>query len=162
MKKGTLSILSTMLGAAVGVAGVKVLETKKVSGNADRYKELSDKHLAIVRLFNQWMIAKQAGKSIVEYLHNKNIKTVAIYGMHYVGERLYDELKDSDIEVKYAIDRNANAIYSEVDVVTPEDTLEEVDAVLVTAIYYFDAIEDMMSEKMDCPILSLEEILYSL
>lgn len=162
MKKGTLSILSAVLGMTVGIVGTKTIEAKVVDKDTNKYKELSEKHFVILKLFNQWMITKQEGKSIVNYLHNENIKTVAIYGMSYVGERLYNELKGSDIEVKYAIDKNADAIYSELEIITPEDILEEVDAVLVTAVFYFDHIEDMLSEKMMCPILSLEDILYNL
>ena len=161
MKKGTLSILSAVLGMTVGIVGTKTIEAKVVDKDTNKYKELSEKHFVILKLFNQWMITKQEGKSIVNYLHNENIKTVAIYGMSYVGERLYNELKGSDIEVKYAIDKNADAIYSELEIITPEDILEEVDAVLVTAVFYFDHIEDMLSEKMMCPILSLEDILYN-
>lgn len=162
MKKGTLSILSAVLGMTVGIVGTKTIEAKVVDKDTNKYKELSEKHFVILKLFNQWMITKQEGKSIVNYLHNENIKTVAIYGMSYVGERLYNELKGSDIEVKYAIDKNADAIYSELEIITPEDILEEVDAVLVTAVFYFDHIEDVLSEKMMCPILSLEDILYNL
>ena len=32
--------------------------------------------------------------------------------------------------------------------------------VVVTAITFFDEIEENLSEKMDCPIISLEDILY--
>ena len=38
--------------------------------------------------------------------------------------------------------------------------LETVDAVVVTAITFFDEIEERLSEKVDCPIISLEDILY--
>ena len=51
-------------------------------------------------------------------------------------------------------------IYADVDVVTPEDVLEPVDVVVVTAIYYFDEIEENLSGKIQCPIVSLEDILY--
>ena len=43
---------------------------------------------------------------------------------------------------------------------TPDDELEPVDVIVVTAIYYFDEIEDMLSEKVDYPVISLEDILY--
>ena len=33
------------------------------------------------------------------------------------------------------------------------------DAVIVTAITFYEEIEEMLAEKMDCPILSLENIL---
>ena len=80
--------------------------------------------------------------------------------MSYAGETLLDELRGTRTEVAYAIDRNADAIYTEVDVVSIEDDCQEVDAAVVTAIAFFDEIEEALSAKLDCPILSLEDILY--
>ena len=35
-----------------------------------------------------------------------------------------------------------------------------VDAVVVTAITFFEEVEEMLRQKVDCPIISLEDILY--
>ena len=75
-----------------------------------------------------------------------------------MGERLLDELKDSEVEVKYIIDKKADMMYADVDIVTPEEPLDEVDAIVVTAIHYMDEIEEMLERKVDYPILSLTEI----
>ena len=48
--------------------------------------------------------------------------------MSYAGETLLEELKGTDIQVAYGIDKNADSIYADVDVVSLEDTLEDVDA----------------------------------
>ena len=71
-----------------------------------------------------------------------------------------DELEGSGITIKYGIDQRASNIYEEFDVVSPEDELEEVDAIVVTPIKFFDEIEERLSEKVNCPIISLEDILY--
>ena len=110
--------------------------------------------------FDQWLRIRQEGKTLVEYFEKNDYKTVAIYGMKELGERLYDELENSGIEVRYIIDKNADSIYADVDVITPDDDLEPVDVIVVTAIYYFDEIEEMLSEKVDYPVVSLEDILY--
>ena len=109
MKKGMISVLSAIAGAGSVAVGVSMYEKHKLE-EGEKWKQLADKHLALMQLFNQWMVTKQEGKSIVDYFHKESIKSIAIYGMSYVGERLYDELKDSDIEVKYAIDKNADGI----------------------------------------------------
>ena len=80
--------------------------------------------------------------------------------MSYAGETFIDELKNTNIQVIYGIDQKADRIYANVNLVTIDDNLEEVDAVIVTAITFFDEIKENLSEKMDCPILSLEDILY--
>ncbi len=35
-----------------------------------------------------------------------------------------------------------------------------VDAIVVTAITFYDEIKEELSRKIDCPIISLEDILY--
>ena len=80
--------------------------------------------------------------------------------MSYAGEALLDELKDSKVKVVYGIDQNADSIYTDVDIVSADDDLEDVDAIVVTAITFFDEIEDKLSNKVSCPIISLEDILY--
>lgn len=152
------SILSAMVGAAAGAASV----ANTVGKSTNEYKQLADKHLALLVLMNDWMKTKQEGKSIDLYFEKNNYKSVAIYGLSYVGERLLDELKDSNIEVKYAIDRNAESMYSEVDVYLPGDTLPEVDVIVVTAISFFDSIYDILVDKVKCPIVSMEDVLYEI
>ena len=80
--------------------------------------------------------------------------------MSYAGETLINELKSTGITVAYGIDKKADFIYADVDVVSMEDSMEDVDAVVVTAITFFDDIEEKLSKKLDCPIVSLEDILY--
>lgn len=87
---------------------------------------------------------RQEGKTLVEYFEKQNYKNIAIYGMKELGECLYDELQGVGITVCYIIDKNANAIYSEVDVVLLESDLEPVDVIAVTAIYYFNEIEEIL------------------
>ena len=156
MKKGIGTVISTLAGAAAGAAAVGASSNKKLKRKDDGLKKVHELYMA----FDQWLGIRQEGKTLVEYFHQQNFKTIAIYGMKELGEHLYEELKDSDITVKYIIDKNADCIYSDVDVITPDDDLEQVDVIVVTAIYYFDEIEEMLSQKVDYPIISLEDILY--
>lgn len=156
MKKGIISVLSALTGAVVG-AGTAA----KVSGEtARKAQNMSDKHLALFLMMNQWVKVKQEGKNLSTYFEKNGYKKIAVYGMSYVGERLLDELKHSGIEVAYGIDKNVDGIYADVDIVSVEDALEDVDVIVVTAITFFDDIEEALSSKVDCPIISLEDILY--
>ena len=158
MNKGMVAVISTLVGAIAGATAAA-----KVSiGMIDRNREMSDKHLIILRALNEWMITKQNGKHIVDYFHKKEIKTVAIYGMSFLGERLYDELKGTDIEVKYAIDKNATNIFSEIDILLPDEELPEVDAVIVTPIFFFTEIESNLAPKTQAKIIPLDDILYEI
>ncbi len=158
MRKGVIAVLSTIVGAAVG-AGV---EGKIESMETRRQRGLADKHLNLYLLMNQWVRVKQENKSIAEYLEKQGYKEIAVYGMHFVGETLLNEFAETNIKVKYGIDKAADSIYADIDVVSPEDVLEPVDAVIVTAITFFDEIEEQLSEKFSCPIISLEDILYEM
>lgn len=156
MKKPVISILSTLAGAALGagaVGKVSLDKTKKV-------QLMSDKHLALFLMMNQWVKVKQEGKSLAVYFETNGYKKIAIYGMSYAGETLVDELKNTGITVAYGIDKRADSLYTDLDIVTMEDDLGDVDAIVVTAITFFDEIEEQLLEKIDCPILSLEDILY--
>ena len=160
MKKRVVAVLSSIAGAAVGAGvGTRIIG-KVTSKEYEKKAEYADKLLALYLMMNQWVKVKHQNKSIAEYLGKQGYKEIAIYGMNHVGETLLSELAGSDIHVKYGIDRNAEAIYSDVDVILPDDELEEVDVVVVTPITYFDEIEELLSKKLDCPIISMEDILY--
>lgn len=155
MKKGIISVLSALAGAAAGAGAVG----KVMAEGTEKSKKMSDKHLALFLMMNQWVKVKQDGKNLSEYFKKNGYQKIAIYGMSYAGQTLVDELKDTGIEVAYGIDRN-DSIYADVEVYSVEDDLAEVDAVVVTAITFFDVIEENLSEKLSCPIISLEDVLY--
>lgn len=158
MKKSLISVLSALTGVAVGASIV----VRKLSKKTKRAKFMSDKHLSLFLMMNQWVKVKQEGKNLASFFEQNEYQKIAIYGMSYAGETLVDELKDSNIIVKYGIDKNADSMYKDIDVLTIEDDLESVDVVVVTAITFFDEIEEKLSEKIDCPIVSLEDILYEI
>lgn len=156
MKKVIISLLSAVAGVAIGAAVV----SKKVTNSNSQIQKMSDKHLALFLLMNQWVKVKQEGKDLTSYFEANGYKKIAVYGMSYVGETFVDELKGTDVEIAYGIDKNADGIYADIDIVSAEDELQNVDAVVVTAITYFNEIEYMLKEKLDCPIISLEDVLY--
>nr|WP_296461350.1 hypothetical protein [uncultured Acetatifactor sp.] len=158
MKKGIISVLSALAGAAVGAAAVG----KTASEKGEKLQMMSDKHLALFLMMNQWVKVKQEGKHLASYFEANGYRKIAIYGMSYAGETLLDELKGTGVQVAYAIDRSAGSIYADVAVLPLESELGDVDAVVVTAITYFDEVEEQLGRKLDCPVVSLENILYEM
>jgi hypothetical protein len=149
-------VVSVLTGAVVGATAVG----KKISKKTEKAQGYADKHLALFLMMNQWVKVKQEGKNLSSYFENNGYNKIAIYGMSYAGETLLDELKNSNIKVAYGIDKKADSIYADVDIVTMDDDFEKVEAIVVTAITFFDEIEDKLSVKIDCPIISLKDILY--
>lgn len=156
MGKALISIVSAFVGAAAGAVIVKKLTVEET----EKVRTVSDKHLNLFLMMSQWVKVKQEGKNLSEYFEKNGYQKIAIYGMSYAGETLVNELKGTKTEVAYGIDRNADSIYSDLEIVSMEDDLAVVDSVVVTAITFFDEIEEQLLQKMDCPILSLEDILY--
>lgn len=95
-------------------------------------------------------------------MKKEKYENITVYRISYTGEVLLEELKNTDIHVTYGIDKIADSIYAEIDIVSPDKKLSKVDAIIVTAVTFFDEIEEMFSEKLDCPIISLEDILYEI
>lgn len=160
MKAGKLvsSISGAMVGCLAGGMSVKSILQKKIH----KKNEMLEKMYMFYVLLNQWLSIRQEGRSLEEFFTEHNYNAIAIYGMKELGDRLYEELKDSGVSVKYAIDKNADFIYSEIDVVTPDADFESVDAIIVTAVYCFYEIEEILNKKTDIPVISLEDIIYEI
>lgn len=156
MKKVVISALSAVIGAAAGA----VATGKETQKTVNKTQKMSDKHLALFLMMNRWVEVKQDGKDLANYFHEKGYKSVAIYGMSYAGERLVHELKGSDIIVKCGIDQKADEIYSEVDMITLDEEIPQVDVIIVTSIYFFDEIKEKLEALTDASVISLEDILY--
>ncbi len=121
--------------------------------NKEEYEKISSYYGLLV----VWLEMRQKGKTIVPYMIEKNYKRIAIYGMKELGHRLVDELYGSEIVVKYVIDKSP--VLGEFNVIKPEEEFDEVDAIVVTADYYYDEIKDELSKKCSYPIISLRGLL---
>ncbi len=157
MKK-KLAGLSILLVITFGMVNI----IKKLNGKIEKIKNMSDKHLKLFLLMNQWVKVKQEGKNLARYFEKNDYIKLAIYGMSYVGETLLEELEKTNIQVAYAIDRNLDGVYANISIVSPEGILEEVDAIVVTAIASFDEIAEELYKKIKYPVISLEDILYEI
>lgn len=158
MKKGTVAVLSIMVGAIAGMAAAGSVVGKSLNKNGNKV----DKFKSYYYMLNQWFQFKQNGESIEKYFIEKGYSKIAIYGMGEMGKCLYAELKDTDVSIKYAIDKNFAGEIKDLLVLDIDDELEEVDAVIVTATFAFDTIKEDLAGRINCPIISLEDIIYDI
>ena len=142
-----------------GVFGGTVVTGKRLKKSIEQERKMAKKHLDLYLMMNQWVNLKQEGRSITPYFEKNGYKKIAIYCMNYVGNTLLNEFQKSDIQVAYGIDKRANELYSDIDIYSMEEPLEKVDVIVVTAISFFDEIREELEKKVDCPIVSLEEII---
>lgn len=148
------------VGVFVGsIAAVACYNKKKL----DKSEELQGRYKAYYKLANQWLINKNEGKSVATYLVDKNINTVAVYGIGTLGEIFYNDLKETDVKVAYFIDKNAGELcygLDDIAVVGLDDIAgqDKVDAIVVTPIFDFDEIEKTLEEATDVQLISLEDL----
>lgn len=149
---------------AIGIGffcGIVFLYKKNFLKEKQQKKEIN-KYCRINSLLDYWMTCIERGNRIDVFIEEMGYREVAIYGMAMLGRHLEKQLKNSQINVKYIIDKRKNDIYSEQDIYSGEEELPVVDAIIVTAIYDFNDIKDDLSKHIDYPIISLEEIVYKM
>lgn len=155
MKKGINALLGGIAGAVAGGIFVGKTCSKTIALKTDKI----NKFKSYYNMLNQWLILKQQGKTLEQYFVDNAYKTIAIYGMGEMGNRLYDELKESNIHIAYAIDQEASR-YTEIASRSPQEQLDDVDVIVVTAVFAFEEIKNNICTKASCPIVSLEDVVY--
>ena len=98
----------------------------------------------------KWLENRNRGKTFADYFHEYGYHTIAIYDAGDLGRLLYNEIKDSDIVVKYFIDRNAEGI-KEIDgipviLLSQISRMEEVDVLLISPVVNYDVISLLLAE----------------
>lgn len=121
--------------------------------------ENSIKYLENTRVLNELLEKKQKGLSIIDYFKKNNIKNIAIYGMSHLGQRFREELRNSDINIKYVIDKNVKDTFSDLKIISPDDDFEPVDMIVVTAVYYYENIKNIVEHKGKYNVISLKKII---
>lgn len=148
--------LVTGIGTGILVAG-KVITKPKLGGD-----KKTEKFKQYYYMMNEWLRLRQEGKTLEKYFLDNDYKSIAIYGMGEVGNRLYYELKDSSIYIEYVVDKNAGFVSDDLEIMDIDDDLGSVDAIIVTATFAFDEIVNDIDDKVSFPIISLEDIIYEI
>lgn len=113
-------------------------------------------------VLKEWFLLNTQGKRLSDYFDRNGYQNIAVYGMAELGQFFIAELKKTGINVRYGIDRRAEAISAGIPILTLDDELPSVDVVVVTAVYYFSQIVASLQDKLECPVISIEDLLYSL
>lgn len=157
------SIIHWLMTGCVAVGSVRFLivllkREEKIKKQQERICILSD-HF---QLLNHWLELKSEGKSLVTYFEERGYRHIAIYGMAELANRLSEELSGSSVYVDYGVDRDVSCSIARIDkVYFPEDDLPGTDAIIVTPYFSFLSIKEILEKKVNCPIISLEEVVWS-
>ena len=137
------------------------LHENKTENELENQRRIIDRYYKIMKAMNSWICALQRGKLTVYYFNERLVQSIAIYGWGDLGKCLENELRDTNVQVRYVIDRNKNnigdkdiKIYS-----LDDDTWPDVDMVVVTPFYEYQSIKERIKEKINCRIVSIEDII---
>lgn len=112
-------------------------------------------------LLERWMCLKENGINCASYFAKHSFKTIAVYGIGKIGRHLINELKDTDIEIIYGIDKTKQEC-QRLPVYALEDELPDVDAVVITVMDQYGEIGDLLDKKIDAEMVPIEEVVYSI
>ncbi|MEY8480690.1 hypothetical protein AALD74_02400 [Lachnospiraceae bacterium 48-21] len=118
-------------------------------------------------LMKRWLENKNAKKSFADYFHQCGYQTIAIHGAGDIGRLLYEEVKESDIQVKYFVDRNGEGIH-EIDgipviTISQIGEMEDVDIVVITFINSYDTMSRRLARYVpEIRTLSIKEAIYEM
>ena len=158
-----MSNLSTLLlGAVIGSTffvalqhfTIEKIETKLLRKSEEDTARLYEFKALLLR----WIRINNDDNSIGKYLYAEGYSSVAVYGFGEIGRELVYELKKEKMDVKCIIDKQADQIKSDLLVVDPKADIPKSDLVIVTVLYCYDEIEEYLSKKMNCPIISLDDL----
>lgn len=111
-------------------------------------------------ILDQWLSLRQKNRTLVPYFEDNFISEVAVYGMGALGERLIDELEDTPVSVSFAIDRMAEDKKVEGVKVfgVGETNYPHTELLIVTPVHDYWGIVELLQDRIDAPIVSLEDI----
>ncbi len=128
-------------------------------GEEDITNEKYQKERKYKKILELWMRLRDQKISVSHFFVQKNIKTVAIYGAGILGKHLYYELQDSEIQVACFLDKNTNKAIEQKKCLAPGETMESVDAIIVTPLMEYKEIQKGLAEYYSCAIISIETVL---
>lgn len=126
-------------------------------------KSVDNKEKRYLQLFDKWMILIERGDTIKKFFTEKNIKEIAIYGYGNIGKHLVAQLSDSNINIKFVIDRRKESIMgSNIPCFYPSDDLPSVDTIVITPICEYTEIKNALKKITSAELISIEDMVYEL
>lgn len=133
----------------------------KYTAEIDKIKSLYRDKSKFERYFNtldKWLTVKEQGKSLEQYFRKNNVKNIGIYGYGVLGRHLVEELYGSDITIECIIDKRVLDTPYNIKIIKPEEQIQKLDMIVVTAYYFWNEIIELIFGKGDYQIISLETI----
>lgn len=155
-KKALISFIMSIATLVTGIFVTRNIYIKRLRDIQDIVK----KNDMIIKAYDKWMQLEENGKTINDILHAHGYQTVGIYGMGYLGKRLYERLVAEGADILCGIDKNAHYMYKNLYVYAiDDDDFPDADVIIVTPIYFYNEIRDTIREYRNVDVCSLYELL---
>ncbi len=131
----------------------------KLDDKVKLFKTQSVKHLKLFERSVSLLNAAQDGFNIGEFVREHGYSSIAIYGMHYLGVWMLDELRRNGLEVLYGIDRNADHINTDICLYNPNEIMPYADVLINTTAFSNAEIIEGITVPAFGEMISIDEIL---
>lgn len=162
MKKQNYLLMPVVASGVLGLFYKFKVDKSKLE-ICEKQNYLNHKYEQTLITYKKWIEAFQNNKTIADYLLENKYHKIAVYGFGRLGKQLYEELLISRIQVEYVIDRNRgieNKLDDGIGYYHPDDELPNVDLIIVTIPDEAKGIIDHLREKTECPIKSIDDLLF--
>lgn len=140
----------------------KVIESEQLKKIEGRIGGQRSRWAVINDMFDRWLYAVTHGQKTEDYFNDHNYNRVAIYGMHRVGGRLYGILKNTEIDVRFGVDKNADRFVYDVPLIKPDeigDRVNDVDVIVATMANGYEAVRDLLYKKGFKAVVSIDDVI---
>lgn len=128
---------------------------QKVDRQKDKKIEIDN---ILIDILDRWMTLREQGSSLEEYLKQNNYKKAAIYGLGLIGNHLYEELVNSEIEI-IGIDKADIYNNFKMPIYKPDDSFGDADIIIVTPVSGYDTILRTLEQNYHGKIVSFQQLL---
>lgn len=140
----------------------RVIESDRLRKIEGRIGSKRNRWNVINDMFDRWLYAVTYGQKTEDYFKTHGYNKVAIYGMHKVGGRLYGILKNTEIEVRFGVDKNAEKYVYDIPLIKPDeigDRINDVDVIVTTMANRYEAIKEMLYQKGFKAVISVDDVI---
>lgn len=129
-------------------------------------EEKLQKQILFYWVLTKWMDCRLKGGSIAAVLRKRGFSRIVIYGYAELGQLLCKEMLQEGVSVAYVLDKAAKTtesgsipVYKPEAVKSSDQELQQIDAVIVTAVYYYEEIKKELTETGYHNVISMGTLL---
>lgn len=113
-------------------------------------------------LLDRWMLLKEKNIGLEKYFKAKHFDRIAIYGFAAIGKHLFEELRQSSVQILCAIDRRVGLKYPGINIIASFEMeyFLDVDLIVVTVVQDAELIAQELRKKLSKSVVTLENIIF--